>query len=701
MKNIHVIFNAHLDPVWLWPWQAGLDESLATCRSACDRLDKHPDIVFTRAEAWVYDMVEKVDPALFARIKGHVEADRWEITGGWWIQPDCNAASGWAWERQIEVGQRYFQSRFGIVPNVGYNVDSFGHAATLPKLLRDHGQEYYVMMRPGEHEKSLPAGVFRWRGYEDGPEVIVFRIAAWGYCTRDLGIEHFESALKILPEGIEDTMCFVGVGDHGGGPTEKQIAWIREHQNDIPGARIIFSSPSRYFNAIRTNADKLPLVTGELQMHAVGCYTVHRGIKTAVRRAEHIVYQAETHAQRSLDPALLEKSWQYVSFAQFHDTLGGTCLPTAYQQVIDQLGFASASSDEAIHLELRRKIVNLPDNVKQRIVAWNASDKPFGGYVEFEPWLEWQAWQPHWRLLDEAGIAMPYQVMHGEAQAGGIPRLIFHSDLEPSEIKTLTIDRSEGKSPASPPSKASGANGALSNDNGVTVSSSGLKLGGLSLPRPLLQLIEDTTDTWSHNTDRYSEESVTEPLWQEAKVINDGPLMAASIQNGIIGDSRLTAEWRVYAGLKAVDLRLTVHWQEKFKILKLALPVESSELRIDGISGGQLERPGEGKEVPLRDWTLLTTSETTLGILAPDVYAMDGTSSRIRFTLLRSPYLAWHIPDPGGYERGVFSDQGVHEFRFRFIAGANAEELDNQAIAMQRPLIMADVTKGMPSVHEA
>jgi len=34
MITVHMIFNAHLDPVWLWPWQAGLDEALATWRSA-------------------------------------------------------------------------------------------------------------------------------------------------------------------------------------------------------------------------------------------------------------------------------------------------------------------------------------------------------------------------------------------------------------------------------------------------------------------------------------------------------------------------------------------------------------------------------------------------------------------------------------------------------------------------------------------
>ena len=52
--RVHMIANAHIDPVWLWPWQAGADEALATAASMADRCDEYPDFVFTRGEAWLY-----------------------------------------------------------------------------------------------------------------------------------------------------------------------------------------------------------------------------------------------------------------------------------------------------------------------------------------------------------------------------------------------------------------------------------------------------------------------------------------------------------------------------------------------------------------------------------------------------------------------------------------------------------------------
>jgi len=175
--TIHVIFNAHLDPIWLWPWTAGLDEAIATCRSACDRLDAHPDIFFTQGEAWTFSMVERADPELFERIRAHVRSGRWELAGGWWTQPDCNFPSIDGLRGQIRVGFEYLQSRFGRVPRIAVNPDTFGHCAILPDLLHEFGQDRYVFMRPDPRECKLPARVFSWKTRPRGKAVTAFRVA--------------------------------------------------------------------------------------------------------------------------------------------------------------------------------------------------------------------------------------------------------------------------------------------------------------------------------------------------------------------------------------------------------------------------------------------------------------------------------------------------------------------------------------------
>jgi alpha-mannosidase len=686
VKTIHLIFQAHLDPVWLWPWQAGLDEALATCRSACDRLDNHPDLIFTRGEAWVYQQIERVDPKLFERIRRHVQSGQWEFVGGWWLQPDCNLPSGWALEKQIALGREYFESRFAQFPVIGYNVDSFGHAATLPQIMHGAGQQHYIMMRPQEKEMALPARLFRWRGYDGGPEVTTFRIAS-SYNTSEITVEHLQAALTELPDGVEHTMCFVGVGDHGGGPTEAQIAWCREHEYSVPGARLVFSSPSRFFAAITSRIEKLPLVTGELQQHAIGCYSVHRGIKTATRRAEHLLQQAEI-----IDGAAdLKAAWERVCFAHFHDTLGGTCIPSAYPQVLDQLGYAAAVADETLQLGLRRKMSTLPDDTLQRIVAFNASDAAFEDYIEFEPWLEGQDWGEHWQLLDEESTPVPIQRVHSEsmicmtesaaAKEWGLPRLLFPAKIAANEMQVWRIARHEYSSPLIP-------NATLSFD-------------ASDLPPISLELIEDNSDTWSHGLRSYSEEVTEYAVWDAPVKVDEGPLMASMIQIGAVGENSLRAEWRKFAGQAFIELRLQIHWIAKHQVLKLVLPLPGAiHQRTDGILGGQLARDNAGRELPLRDWTLFDAVDAqSLGIVCPDVYALDATPQRVRLTLLRSPFLAHHDPHPGYAPRAVVADQGVHEFRFRFFHNrVDTQTLDRHALTLQRPPLPADLTRGMPPI---
>ena len=41
MTVVHMIGNAHLDPVWLWDWREGLNEGIATVRTVLDLMEGH------------------------------------------------------------------------------------------------------------------------------------------------------------------------------------------------------------------------------------------------------------------------------------------------------------------------------------------------------------------------------------------------------------------------------------------------------------------------------------------------------------------------------------------------------------------------------------------------------------------------------------------------------------------------------------
>ncbi|TAK60196.1 MAG: alpha-mannosidase, partial [Dehalococcoidia bacterium] len=169
-RVLHIIGQAHLDPVWLWPWRDGCAEALTTMQSALDRMDEAPPMHFSHSAAITYRWAQDMDPRLFARIRERVREGRWEPVGGWIVEPDCNIPSTESFVRQSLHGKRYFAEQLGADVTVGYNIDSFGHAAGLPQLLARAGYRYYVMMRPQEHEADLPM-LFWWEA-DDGSRVL-------------------------------------------------------------------------------------------------------------------------------------------------------------------------------------------------------------------------------------------------------------------------------------------------------------------------------------------------------------------------------------------------------------------------------------------------------------------------------------------------------------------------------------------------
>ena len=146
---LHLVSQAHLDPVWLWPLRDGVAEALTTCQSAVDRLSETPSFRFTRSSAAAYRWVRDFDPRLFSEIQKAVADGRWEIVGGWVEQPDCNMPSAESFLRQAECAGSFFTDAFGPAgrATIGYNVDSFGHCGGLPQLLRLAGMDAYAFMR--------------------------------------------------------------------------------------------------------------------------------------------------------------------------------------------------------------------------------------------------------------------------------------------------------------------------------------------------------------------------------------------------------------------------------------------------------------------------------------------------------------------------------------------------------------------------
>jgi alpha-mannosidase len=173
-KVIHLIGYSHIDAAWLWPWTDGVDAALDTFRSALNRIEETPGFCYSHSSSAHYKWVERADPALFAAIKERIRQGRWEVVGGWPVEPDCNIPSTESFVRHCLYGKDYCRRQLGVDVRIATNPDSFGHAAGLPTILKSAGYGYYAFMRPQEHEMHLPY-LFWWEG-PDGSRILTLRI---------------------------------------------------------------------------------------------------------------------------------------------------------------------------------------------------------------------------------------------------------------------------------------------------------------------------------------------------------------------------------------------------------------------------------------------------------------------------------------------------------------------------------------------
>ena len=712
---VHMVGNAHIDPVWLWNWQAGVDEALATFRSAADRCDEYPEFIYTRGESWLYAQVEELDPPLFARVRKLVEKGQWHISGGQFLQPDVNAPTEMGLRRQIEHGRRWFRDRFGVEPDIGYNLDSFGHPATLPDILRDMGYRAYVFHRPKPVQVELPGPAFRWRG-SGGGEVLAFRIIP-GYTTLGEDLTgHVRQAVEHADPRVGHAMCFYGVGNHGGGPTKADIEFILDHRLAFDGVELLFSTPQAFFDAIEPKRDVLPLVTKELQRTFPGCYSVMHDVKQAQRHGEHLLQHAsDAVASFSADAAALDRkldaAWEDLLFTAFHDILAGTSIPSAWGSVRAMQGRARIAAEEVLVSTTRTWArENLPDVNHQQLIVMNSSGRDRTEYVEVEPWLDMDPWGDRW-LSDMQGDPVAYQVLQPEAPQI-TSRLLVPVDVPMRSALHLLVRDDPPSSPRATP------NGDLQVDpSGISNGSLDVRMGSEGVERVRyrgadllgqggigLHLRQDSTDTWTFHTDRFTE-PVTERFrgggWS---VEEEGPLRARLRTEGRLGTSRVLWTVDLYRHEPRLRMRLEVNFDERHTLLQMPIALTGSPTRwLSALAGGEVERELGEIEWPVQGWSRVDVQPAggepvELALLTQDAYSLRCGGDTWQWTLLRSPRMAWGGGNPRVYGgRNHYTDQGVHAFDLELRVGIDLrpDALHAAADDLVRPPIAFDRYQGM------
>ncbi|MDD4690546.1 MAG: glycoside hydrolase family 38 C-terminal domain-containing protein [Eubacteriales bacterium] len=699
MKTIYLIGNAHLDPVWLWRWQEGFAEIKATFKSALDRMREFDDFQFTSACALYYEWVEKNEPALFEEIKQRVKEGRWHIVGGWFIQPDCNIPCGESFARHGLISQRYFMDKFGVFAKTGYNVDSFGHHANLPQILKKSGMDNYVYMRPGKHEKDIPS-LFKWES-TDGSFVNTFRIPLF-YNINLERMDTFDKINNMAQNEDIDYMAFYGVGNHGGGATVKLLDAIHEMDREI----FVFSNCDEYFDMV---AD-LPMqsIKDDLQFHAKGCYSAHSKIKHDNRLCEHNVLTAEKFAVLSkklcnttYPKKKLTKAWKNILFNQFHDILGGCSIKDAYTDAAYLHGEAMSISEQTINFDMQKISWNIdtlgdakPTGEKDDWKIWE-NEEIGTPVVVFNP-LPWkiksgiQVNAQAKKIMSEEGENLPIQIIRGkqtnvndkfdtlfmaEVPALGYAtyRMFLKSEKEKdfenpfytseyvleNKLVRVSFDKISGE-----------------------ISSYFDKSAGMELLSDTLSavLMDDTqNDTWAHDRKNFKDR-LGEFCGESIKLIENGPVRSVMRTVSKYKNSILYRDYILYADKVEIEVQARVDFFEKHAILKLQFPVNTAKPKaLCEIPYGFIERKTDGDEQVCAQWFCVKDEQSNcgLGIANNSKYSFDVEGSTASLTVLRSAIFADHFGERD--EFCEFMEQGMQEFSYMLFPHISIEETTKKA----------------------
>ncbi len=693
--------HSHIDINWLWTTA----ETIRICKrdfgSVDALMERYPDFRFSQSQAAVYQFLETQAPELFSRIKQRVREDRWEVTASTWVEGDLNMASGEAIAHHLLYAQRYVQTHFGRRPLICWQPDTFGHPASMPQILSAAGVKYYYCCRGGQGET-----LFWWEG-PDGSRVLT-HVSPYGYNGYIAPRSMVQPVADLASRyGMSSGFYVFGVGDHGGGPTARDIEAARnmDHTPFVPRVRL--STTLDFFSRAEREATRLPVFRGELNPIFQGCYTTHADIKTANRRLENMLTTAESVAALSRLFAgdenrqpRLARAWETLLVHQFHDILCGAGIGATYDEARDALAKAETMVASETEAALARLAATLDtgEGGEPRIVVFNPLGWPRTDVARV-PLRDLPKQLPK-SLEDSQGRRHPVQVMADELVfvARDVPAYgfqVYQPSEEPPTVPPetpagddLTLENDLLRLTLHPGSGAIDSLWDKESNRWVTRPSPGRgaerrvesgRIGSLQLvyeqPHPM--------SAWN-----LGDTSRTDYLISGASVrrIAQGPVFSVAEITRSVLNSFVRQRLYLYRGMRRIDVETEIEWNERggpsvdAPMLRLSCTPALKDARATfEIPFGWIQRPANGDEVPALRWADISDDSYGLSLLNNGKYGHSALYHTLSMTLVRSSY----DPDP-------VPDIGLHRFTYSLYPHAGTwrdSQTTRRAAELNQPLL--------------
>ena len=342
--------------------EAYLDMGLPNILRALALLKAYPNYRFTLDQVcYVKPFLERY-PEQAEAFRQFVDEGRLAIVGGTDTMPDVNMPGGEAFVRQMLYGKGFFRRVLGVDVTVGWQLDTFGHHAQMPQLLRLAGYRSFWFFR-GVPTWDTPSE-FIWEGL-DGTRIPAFWLAE-NYAVTYGSPSTLPEFSRFMQERYDMLGCFSSGPDRVGpggadvcAPEEHLPVLVEEHNRRTGSSlRLQLATPREAEAAMLPGADA-PIIAGELNPVFQGVYSSRIELKQINRRLEAMLTTAEklgvllraVGVQTSEEP--IWEAWERVLFNQAHDLMSGVMTDCVYEDTMQSLDFSRRIAEQHVAERLR------------------------------------------------------------------------------------------------------------------------------------------------------------------------------------------------------------------------------------------------------------------------------------------------------------------------------------------------------------
>ncbi|SHF19135.1 alpha-mannosidase [Marinitoga hydrogenitolerans DSM 16785] len=687
---VNVVGHSHIDVAWLWRLKHTREKCSRTFSTVLHLMDQYPEYHFLQSTPQLYEFIKEDYPEIYAEIKKKVKEGKWEVTGGMWLEADCNVPSGESLVRQFLFGTRFMKKEFGINCKILWLPDVFGYSWALPQIIKKSGLKYFVTTKISWSQFNRPEyDTFNWRGL-DGTEVLTHFIT-----TPDAFGEPFYTYNGMMtPESVQgiwdnyrqknindELLLAYGWGDGGGGPTKEMLEMGKKMQ-ELPGIpEVRFNKAEPFFERLEERIKdnpNLPVWDGELYLeYHRGTYTSQAQVKKNNRFSEILYHNVELFsfmASRFINEfdypqEKINENWKIILRNQFHDILPGSSIHEVYEDSDKEFVKVMNSGEKMLNKALEILASNI-DLSGEKLVVFNPLSWDRSGIVSL-PWKEELSKKS---FVTENGEKLFTKIVGNENKkliiyVPEIPALgykafkivennnVDDNNWSSKEQVIVKKDRIENKYYRIKLNK----NGQITSIYDKEVQREILPVGSVA---NVFQVFEDRPmrfDAWDIDIYHLEKEYIVNDLI-EMEIEESGPDRGVIKFKWNFLDSTIEQRMIVYSDKRRIDFKTDVDWHQHQILLKVAFPVDIRTTKATyEIQFGNVERPTHWNtswdyarfETVAQKWADLSERNYGVSLLNNCKYGYSIKDNIMRLTLIKS-----------GIEPDPQADQGHHSFTY-------------------------------------